>query len=96
MDNQLSEDADLEQQKSDVFAAIVEFISANTPTSDEITTDTPLLESGMLDSIGILQLMMFLGDSQGITIEDEDFAPENFGTVGDLLNFVIRKRQAAS
>jgi acyl carrier protein len=58
----------------------------------QLDEDTRLLEGGLLDSLGILQLTLFLGDSLGLEIEDEDFVPENFGTVGDLARFVLRKR----
>lgn len=53
---------------------------------------TPLLEGGMIDSLGILDLTAFLGDRLGIEISDEDFEPGNFETFGQLIAFAERKR----
>ncbi len=50
-----------------------------------------LLEGDNLDSLGIVQLMIFLGQTFDIEIEDEDFESENFETVGTLKAFVARK-----
>lgn len=58
----------------------------------QLDTNTPILESGALDSLGILQLTMLLGDTFNVEIEDEDFVPENFGTVGDIARFIVRKQ----
>lgn len=58
--------------------------------------DIALLEGNLLDSLGILQLMMFLGDAFGIEIGDEDFVPENFATVGTLAGFVRSKMRMAA
>ncbi len=61
----------------------------------ELREDTALLGTGLLDSLTVIQLMVFLGQELGITIEDEDFAPENLGTIGQLLDFIGRKSTAA-
>lgn len=61
----------------------------------ELGPDTALLGSGLLDSLGVIQLMVFLGEDRGIVIDDDDFTPENLGTVGSLLAFMARKRGAA-
>lgn len=56
-----------------------------------LTPETPLLGSGLLDSLSILQLTMFLSDRWGIEISDEDFTPENFATIGSLVALVEGK-----
>lgn len=78
------------------FDAIKSFLdgSAVLGGNGEIRRDLPLLESGILDSLGILQLVNFLGDELGVTVEDEDFVAENFETVGSLARFVAAKRGA--
>ena len=62
----------------------------------EIGPETALLGTGLLDSLAVIQLMVFLGTELGIEIEDEDFTPENLGTVGQLLGFIGRKRAASA
>lgn len=59
--------------------------------SADLTDETPLLSSGILDSLAILQLMSFLADELGIEIGDDDFTLDNFETVGSLLAFVRRR-----
>ena len=91
---------DIQTRSSDgegeVFAAIKEFLRGSTTLGGgtEISEDTLLLESGILDSLGILQLMTFLSDTMGIEISDEDFVAENFRTVGSLARFVSKKQSS--
>ncbi len=59
--------------------------------SQNLTAETPLLGSGLLDSLGILQFTMFLTDSLGVEISDEDFTPDNFATIGSVVALVERK-----
>ncbi len=55
---------------------------------------TPLLESGLLDSLGILDVVGFVEQKFGILLNDEDLVPENFQTVGHLSAFLTRKQSA--
>jgi acyl carrier protein len=50
-----------------------------------------LLESGIIDSLGILELVTFLEQQFGIQVEDDELVPENFQTTGTLAAFVERK-----
>lgn len=50
-----------------------------------------LLESGALDSLGVVQLTMLLADRYDIEIDDDDFVPENFESVSSLAKFVKSK-----
>lgn len=80
-----------------VEAEVIAFLGRS-PTaagSAPINRETPLLTSGLLDSLGILELTTFLASRFEIEILDEDFTPANFGTIGDLVSFVVRKRNLA-
>ncbi len=57
----------------------------------EIKTDESLLDSGIIDSTGILELIMFLEDKFNITIEDEELMPENLDTIQNLVSFLSSK-----
>jgi len=50
-----------------------------------------LLESGIVDSTGVMELAMFLEEAFGIRVADEDFVPENLDTIENLAGFVERK-----
>jgi acyl carrier protein len=51
----------------------------------------PLLESGILDSLGVLDLVSFVEQEFAITVSDEDLLPENFQTIERLASFVHDK-----
>lgn len=62
--------------------------SATLPAGTDLDAQTPLLDSGVLDSLGILQLTTRIEQVFGIEVTDEDFVPENFATVGSLARYV--------
>ena len=57
----------------------------------QLTNDASLLETGIVDSIGILEIVTFLEQEFAVRIEDEDLVPENFGTIASISSFVARK-----
>jgi acyl carrier protein len=50
-----------------------------------------LLQSGIVDSLGILELVAFIEQEFGITISDDELLPENFQTLEALTSFVQAK-----
>jgi acyl carrier protein len=52
---------------------------------------TSLLETGVLDSLSLLRLVVFVQDRFGITVDDVDLVPENFDTV-DAICAYLRSR----
>ncbi len=55
-----------------------------------------LLDSGILDSVGVLDLVGQLETTFGITVADDDLVPDNFRTVASLAAFVQTKRAAVA
>ena len=55
-----------------------------------------LLESGIVDSLGILDLVAFLESDFQVHISDEELLPENFQTVEAIAQFVERRRNGAA
>jgi len=51
------------------------------------------LESGMLDSLGILDLVHFLVSEFSIPVSDEELIPENFQSLDAVVNFVRKKSE---
>jgi acyl carrier protein len=52
--------------------------------------DDSLIQAGIIDSLGIQMLMTFLEREYQITIPEEELYPENFETINDIANLVIR------
>jgi acyl carrier protein len=84
--------------ENDHLARLNRFFEQHVPAAarEPITPQTALLGTGLLDSLAVIQLMVFLGDELGIEISDDDFTPENLGTVGQLLAFIERKQSPAA
>lgn len=58
-----------------------------------ISPTTSLLDSGLIDSTGILELVSFLEAEFGIVVPDEDVIPAHFETVQAITTFVDAKRR---
>jgi acyl carrier protein len=59
--------------------------------SRKLEDSSRLLEEGVLDSLGVLELVNFLQDEHGIPIEDEELVPENFASIDAISAFVDAK-----
>lgn len=58
---------------------------------DEIGDDEPLLDSGIIDSMGIIQLVGFLESEFNIEVDDEEILPEHFETMAGIAALVTTK-----
>jgi acyl carrier protein len=76
---------------TEVEAAVYAYLTRRFPALAKCDADTPLLESGVIDSLGILELMTFLAERFGIVLEDEDFDPQNLETATHLIQFITRR-----
>lgn len=56
--------------------------------------NTSFLESALIDSTGVLELVAFLEENFRIKVEDEDLIPVNLDSVNGLIRFVEAKRTA--
>ncbi len=74
-----------------VSASIREWLQENVSGSRDIPNDYPLIESGILTSLQTVELVMFLEDRFGITVEDEELDEENFGSISAITNLVAGK-----
>ena len=53
--------------------------------------DASFLEEGIVDSMGIMELVMFVEETFGITVDDEELVPDNFDSVSKLANYIRRR-----
>jgi acyl carrier protein len=82
------------QALSEIRSSIQDYLTTHFPAfaTGGLDEKTNLLESGAIDSLGILDLMTFLSQQFGIEIEDSDFEPSNFATVDSLARLVERRK----
>jgi acyl carrier protein len=79
---------------TEVEAAILSYIAerfAVQAGATEVTASTQLVESGLVDSVGILLLVRFAEEEFGIRIEPDDLVLENFATVEAIRDFVTSR-----
>lgn len=58
------------------------------PSLLPLKNTTPLLETGILDSLGLLRLVIFIQERFGIVVDDVDLVPEHFGSVDEISGYV--------
>jgi acyl carrier protein len=77
-----------------INSAIRDFIVQKFPIARKraISDETPLLQSGIIDSLGVLDLVGYLERSFDISIADEELIPENFADINCIGSLVARKR----
>lgn len=68
--------------------AIVAFVSGLDESGTPVAADSQLLESGLLDSINLVQLIQFVEERFGVSIPDADIGPEIFATPAALAAYV--------
>lgn len=66
-----------------------------TDDPSQLASEDSLLEKGIIDSTGILEVIFFLEEEFGVVVEDDEMVPENLDSVANLVAFVERKRAAA-
>ncbi len=57
-----------------------------------LTDNESFLDSGIIDSTGILQLVVFLEKTLGIQVKDEELIPENLDSLRGISQFLQSKR----
>jgi acyl carrier protein len=51
-----------------------------------------VLEKGIIDSTGILELVSFVEETFGLQVKDDELIPDNFDSVGRLARYINRKK----
>lgn len=65
------------------------FLKGNTTVT--LLDDSSFIESGIIDSLGVLELTVFLEETFGFRVEDEEIVPENLDSISKLINYISSK-----
>jgi acyl carrier protein len=57
-----------------------------------LEVDTSLLDQGIIDSTGVLEVIGFIEETFGITVEDSELLPENLDSIEGIAQYVVRKK----
>ena len=72
-----------------------QFLRDNFPLSADgvvLDRDDSLIEVGVIDSTGVLELIGFIEERFGLAVGDEEMVPENFDSLANIAAYVTRKR----
>lgn len=58
-----------------------------------LSDEQSFLDSGIVDSTGVLELVSFVEDTFEISIEDDELVPDNLDSVEKLNSFIKRKKK---
>ena len=61
----------------------------------EFDDNSSLLELGIVDSVGVMELVLFVEENYALEIADDEIIPENFDSVVQLSNYVRAKLDKA-
>lgn len=70
------------------------FIAKNflfTHNVSQIDNNKSLIESGIIDSTGVLELVSFIEETFSVKVDDNELVPENLDTINNINNYIIRK-----
>jgi len=63
-------------------------------TEATLEDDQSLIDSGVIDSTGVLELITFLETEFGIAVEDDEVLPENLDSINNIAAYIERKKKA--
>jgi acyl carrier protein len=60
--------------------------------STELADDTSFLETGMIDSTGVLELIRYIEETCGISVSDDEIVPDNLDSIAKISRFARAKQ----
>jgi len=80
--------------KPEIETRIRDFIAENLLYSEQgypLEDHESFLEKGVIDSLGVMELVTFVGQAFGVQVDPVEVTPENFDSVDQLAGYVRRK-----
>ncbi|MDB4582910.1 acyl carrier protein [Draconibacterium sp.] len=67
-----------------------------TEDESELDNNNSFLELGIIDSTGIMEVVLFIEMEFDIEVDDEELLPENLDTINNLVKFIATRQAAKS
>jgi acyl carrier protein len=64
--------------------------------TSQIDDETALLDGGIIDSMGLMQLVAFIEEQTGVRVPDEEVMPDNFQDIASMEAMVLRLQATAA
>lgn len=70
------------------------FVTSNFYVADPaaLEDEASLLDRGIIDSTGVLEVIFFIEETFGIAVEDSEMLPDNLDSIERISNFIARKK----
>lgn len=82
-----------EPLESEIRAFVVEnFLFGQ--DDEAMTVQSSLVESGIIDSMGVAEIVAHIESRYGVTVGDDELVPDNLDSIARIAAFVARKKQA--
>ena len=76
-------------RKEEILERLLNFITRCFMVErDEIDLDESMVDEGIIDSFGLIEIASFMEEEFGMKIGEEDMIRENFGSVNRIVNFI--------
>ena len=86
----MSDNRDLIHRK-EIVNKLLQFLERERPQSQHlISPDTDLIAAGILDSLLIVSVVLFIEEELGCSLEFDDLIETNFSSVTSMANLVIK------
>jgi len=85
-------------EPTDIKNRVRQFVTTTfyVPDPSQLTDALSFLDSGIVDSTGVLEIIGFLQTEFGVNVEDHEILPENLDSVERLAVYIERKRSEAA
>ena len=78
--------------KSEIIEKVKSYIiKSSFSQKEDIQDDTLIFENSILDSMGFLFLIDFLKENFAVEIEDADLVDDNFKSINNITDFLLKK-----
>lgn len=77
----------------DIKSQVRQYIAKNLLFSDNgfpYGDNASFLEEGIVDSLGVMELVLFIEEKFGVKVKDEELTPDNFDSVNNLAEYIQR------
>ncbi len=74
------------------------FVTSNFYVADPalLSDEASLLDEGIIDSTGVLEVILFIEETFGVKVEDNEMLPDNLDSIERIANYVKRKSAAVA
>lgn len=84
------------EMEQEVRNTIREFVMENYIAANggqSLDDNASLLEEKIMDSTGVMELSLFIGETFGFRVRGADLTPENFDSINAVVNYVLSRVQ---